>query len=70
MYSIELIASISQARDVLLSRSHLFVYRHEMSGGRKTYEKKNAEQECKIRTKKSGCGCHIIIKLYPTHQPF
>jgi hypothetical protein len=33
-----------------------------------TYEKKYPERHHKIGTKKTGCGCHIIIKQYH-HTP-
>jgi hypothetical protein len=66
VYSIELIVSASWASRVFSSGRQLFVCRHEDSRGRKTsYQKKHPEWEHKIETKKCGCGCHIIIKLYP-----
>jgi hypothetical protein len=65
IYSIELIASASQSRGVFCSGCQLFFCGHEDSGGRKTYEKKHPKWERKIETKKSGCGCHVVIKLYP-----
>jgi hypothetical protein len=65
IYAIEFIASTSRAGGVLWSGRQLFVCGREMSGGRKPYEKKNPQRECKIGTKKSGCGSRIIIKLYP-----
>ena len=66
VYSIKLIVSTSWAGRVNWSGCQLFVCRHEESGGRKTpYQKIHPDWKHKIGTKKSGCGCHVIIKLYP-----
>ncbi|KAI0246056.1 hypothetical protein BJV78DRAFT_1136127 [Lactifluus subvellereus] len=38
------------------------------SGGRSKYQKKHPEWRCKVDSKKSGCDCRIVIKLYH-HTP-
>ena len=65
MYSIEFAASTTQPRTSLYTRHQLFVCGREASRGEVSYEKKNPDSERKIGTKKTGCGCHIWIKLYP-----
>jgi len=65
MYSIEFGASTTQAKSPLYTQCQLFVCGRKASRGLKPYEKKNLDSECKISTKKTGCGCHIWIKLYP-----
>lgn len=62
---IEFVASTSQTNGILWSRWQCFVCGHQKSRGGSTYEKKHPEQQCKIKTKKSGCNCHIDIKQYP-----
>jgi len=65
--SIEFIASTTWARaeGILCSRWQRFVCGRQESGGDRGYEKKHPERQRKIGTRKSGCGCHIIIKQYP-----
>jgi len=65
MYSIEFVTSTTQAKSPLYTWHQLFVCGHKASRGLKPYEKKNLDSKCKISTKKTGCGCHIWIKLYP-----
>ena len=65
--SIELIAS-STWTGVNYSRSQRFVCRRQYSGGRRKYQKKYPSRKCKIRNRKSGCRCHVLIKFYP-HTP-
>jgi len=65
MYSMEFVASTTRAESPLYTQRQLFVCGREASGGLKPYEKKNPDSERKISTKKTGCGCHIWIKLYP-----
>ena len=65
--SIELIAS-STRTGVLFSQRQRFVCGRQYSGGRRKYQKKHPERKRKIRNRKSGCRCHIIIKQYP-HTP-
>ena len=65
MYSIEFVASTTRAGSPLYIRRQLFVCGREASGGQKPYEKKDPDSERKVGTKKTGCGCHIWIKLYP-----
>ena len=63
--SIEFTRSSTRAGGKHWSRWQRFVCGREKSGGEKVYEKKHPERQRKIGTKKSGCGCHIIIKEYP-----
>ena len=65
MYSIEFVASTTRPGTPLYSRRQLFVCGCKASGGEVPYEKKNPDSKRKIDTKKTGCGCHIWIKLYP-----
>jgi hypothetical protein len=62
--SIEFIVSTSQNNGILWSQWKLFICRHQDSEGGREYEKKYPERECKIRIRKSGCRCQIIIKQY------
>ena len=62
--SIELNASSSRTGGIHWTRRQCYVCRCEDSGGGRAYEKKHPEWQCKIGNRKSGCGCHIIIKEY------
>ena len=62
IYSIEFIASSSQAGGIHWTRCQLFVCRRKQSGG---YVKQHPRRENKIGTRKSGCHCEIVIKQYP-----
>ena len=62
VYSIEFIASSTQARGKHWSRCQLFVCGRKRSGG---YVKQHPGRENKIGTRKSGCCCEILIKQYP-----
>jgi hypothetical protein len=48
----------------LWTEKWLYVCLRQLSGGRKPYEKKNLGWKCKIDSKKKGCHCWVIIKLY------
>ncbi len=64
--SIEFIASSTRERaGVHCSQWKLYVCGRQESGGDRGYEKKHPERERKIGIRKTGCGCHIIIKEYP-----
>jgi len=62
IYSIKFIPSSTLARGKHWSWHQLFVCRHKRSGG---YVKQHPRRENKIRTRKSGCCCEIVIKQYP-----
>ena len=62
--SIEFIVLTSRNDGILWSQWKLFVCGRQNSGGVKEYEKKYPERECKIRIRKSGCRCQIVIKQY------
>ncbi len=64
-YSIELIASRVRSGGHLWTQNRLYVCSRQLSGGRKQYEKKNPHWNRKIDSKKTGCHCRVIIKLYP-----
>jgi len=63
-YSIELIASTVKHGGPLWTEKHLYVCSCQMSRGRKQYEKRNPDWHCKIDSKKTGCCCQVVIKLY------
>ena len=63
-YSIELIPSTVKRGGPLWTEKRLFVCSRQLSGGQKPYEKKK-EWKRKIDSKKTGCHCRVIIKLYP-----
>ena len=65
IYSIEFISSTRRTGGTLWSQWQLFVCGRQDSGGGRTYKKKHPERQHKIGTRKSGCGCHIIVKQYP-----
>ena len=62
--SIEFIASTTQTNGIHWSQWQKFVCRRQESGGR-TYEKKNPQRQRTLKPKKTGCGCHVIVKQYP-----
>jgi hypothetical protein len=64
-YSIELIASRVRSGGSLWTQNWLYICSCQLSRGQKEYEKKNLDWKRKIGSKKTGCHCHIIIKLYP-----
>jgi hypothetical protein len=64
-YSIELIASTVKRGGPLWTEKRLYVCTRQPSGGRKPYEKKNPGWKRKIDSKKKGCRCRVVIKLYP-----
>jgi len=48
----------------LWTEKRLYVCSRQPSGGQKLYEKKNPGWKRKIDSKKKGCRCWVIIKLY------
>jgi hypothetical protein len=64
-YSIELILSVVKHGGPLWTKRQVYICSRQMSGGQKKYEKKNPGWHHKIDSKKTGCHCHIAIKLYP-----
>jgi hypothetical protein len=63
-YSIELIPSRVRSGGTLWTQNRLYVCSRQLSGGRKEYEKKKPDWNRKIGSKKTGCRCRVIIKLY------
>jgi hypothetical protein len=64
-YSIELIASTVKHGELLWTEKRLYVCLRQLSGGQKQYEKKKLDRRRKIGSKKTGCRCRVVIKLYP-----
>jgi hypothetical protein len=64
-YSIKLILSVVMCGGPLWTERWVYVCSCQMSGGQKKYEKKNPGWHHKIDSKKTGCHCHVAIKLYP-----
>jgi hypothetical protein len=64
-YSIELIASTVKHRGLLWTEKRLYVCSCQLSSGWQQYEKKNPNWRRKIGSKKTGCHCRVVIKLYP-----
>jgi len=64
-YSIKLILSVVKRGGPLWTERRVYVCSCQMSGGQKKYEKKNLGWHRKIDSKKTGCHCHVAIKLYP-----
>jgi hypothetical protein len=64
-YSIEFVKSESRTGGILWSRKTRYVCGRQETGGDRGYEKKHPERERKIGIRKTGCGCHIILKEYP-----
>jgi len=44
---------------------HLYVCGCQLTGSNWKYMKKNPKQKHKIESKKIGCPCHLLIKIYP-----
>ena len=65
---IQFIASTSRKGGIHSGQKKIYVCSREYSGGESTYVKKYPERHRKIRTNKTGCGCHITIKQYH-HTP-
>jgi len=63
-YSIELIASTVKRGGPLWTEKRLYICSCQMSGGQKQYEKRNLDWHQKIDSKKIGCCCQVVIKLY------
>jgi hypothetical protein len=49
----------------LWTRQRLFVCGRQVTGGDRKYTKKNPKQKRKIESKKIGCPCRLLIKIYP-----
>ena len=64
-YSIKLIASTVKRGGPLWTEKRLYVCSRQLSGGQKQYEKKKPDRRRKIGSKKTGCHCWVVIKLYP-----
>ena len=70
-YSIELIASTVKCGVTvkcggpLWTEKRLYVCSRQPSGGRTEFEKKHPDWCRKIGSKKTGCRCRVVIKLYP-----
>jgi len=62
---IEFVMSTTQTQGILWTQSQCYVCGRQASGGIKFYEKKHPARERKIKSKKSGCRCHVLIKQYP-----
>jgi hypothetical protein len=67
-YTIELIGSTVTPGNALWLKKRLFVCSRQLSGGRSKYPKKFPDRQRKIESKKTGCDCKIVIKLYH-HTP-
>jgi hypothetical protein len=66
-YSIDLIASRVARGNKLWTLRRLYVCSHQLSGGKKTQQKKCPDRKTRD-SKKTGCRCKIVIKRYP-HTP-
>jgi hypothetical protein len=64
-YSIELITSNTMHGGKLWTLKQTYVCSHQPSRGPKKYQKKFPDQQWKIKSKKTGCQCCIVIKSYP-----
>jgi hypothetical protein len=62
--TIEFRASTIWHGGALWTRQRLFVCGRQVTGGGK-YTKKNPKQKRKIESKKIGCPCRLLIKIYP-----
>jgi hypothetical protein len=67
-YSIELIGSTVAHGKTLWTQRRYYVCSRQLSGGKSKYEKKNPDWHTKFTSKKIGCDCKIVVKLYP-HTP-
>jgi len=63
-YSIELIPSNTMHGGKLWTLKQTYICSCQPSGGLKKYQKKFPDQQQKIKSKKMGCQCHIVIKSY------
>jgi hypothetical protein len=63
--SIEFVLSSTRTGNWLWAKKRTYVCSRQTSGGQKNYEKKYPDRQRKIDSKKSGCRCQLIIKLYP-----
>ena len=63
-YSIEFITMWVTNGKALYLEKHDYMCFCQVSGGEVPYQKKHPDQQCKIRSKKSGCTCQITIKHY------
>ena len=66
--SIELIASTVVRGKGLWTKRCRYICSRQLSGGKNKYEKKCPERHANYDSKKTGCACKIVIKLYP-HTP-
>jgi hypothetical protein len=64
---IELISSTTTPGNSLWTKRRRYVCGRALSGGKSKYELKHPERYHKA-SKKTGCGCQVIIKQYP-HTP-
>jgi len=64
-YSIELILSNTVHGGKLWTLKQTYIYSRQPSRGPKKYQKKFPDRQQKIKSKKTGCWCCIIIKSYP-----
>jgi hypothetical protein len=67
-HTIELIGAKFTSGGPLWTQKRVYVCARQRSGGQKHYEKVHPDWQRKIDTKKTGCRCRVIIKLYP-HSP-
>jgi hypothetical protein len=68
-YSIELISKeVQKGTNGLWTLKRDYVCSRGYSGGRSKYQKKEPDRQQKIGSKKTGCHCKLVIKLYP-HTP-
>ena len=66
-YSIELVISKTLV-GWLFTQKRTYICSCQQTGGNRYYQKKFPDRNQKIESKKTGCSCHITIKLYP-HTP-
>jgi hypothetical protein len=64
-YSIELISLKIMPGNTLWTEKRYYVCSRGHSGGTSKYQKKYPERQRKIESKKMGCCCKLLIKLYP-----
>ena len=62
---IEFALSSTKTGTWLWTTKRTYICSRQMSGGKKVYEKKHSDWQCKLDSKKTGCRCHIEIKYYP-----
>jgi FAR1 DNA-binding domain len=51
--------------NTLWTEKRYYVCSRGLSGGASKYQKKHPERQRKIESKKTGCRCKLLIKLYP-----